>query len=77
MTDKSYPVSVRLSEEVKAELEDASWIEDKPITEIIKDGIELALAPIRAKHGGKIPPRPRRLAAEPAATDKPRGRRKK
>lgn len=56
---KNYPVSVRLAEDVKSELDNAAWIEDRPVSDIIAEGIELALKPIRAKHGGKIPVRPR------------------
>jgi hypothetical protein len=64
-----YPVSVRLSEEVKTELDNASWIEDKPASDIIKEGIEMALAVIRAKHKGKIPERPSRRTAAAAAPE--------
>jgi hypothetical protein len=76
-----YPVSVRLSEEVRTELDNASWVEDRPASDIIKEGIEMALAVIRAKHKGKIPERPRRQSAvtppPPAEAQTPKKGRKK
>jgi hypothetical protein len=63
-TDRDHPISVRLTPDLKAELDNAAWIEDVPATDIIRDGIELMLKSIRAKHGGKIPQRPRNKPAD-------------
>jgi hypothetical protein len=76
-------MSIRLADDVRMELEDASWIEDRPATDIIKEGIEMALRPIRAKHGGKIPVRPSRArgdatgATETASETAAKGRAKR
>jgi hypothetical protein len=70
----THPISVRLTVLAKIELENAAWIEDRNVAELIKDGIELVLRPIRAKHGGTIPSRPRNKPAEPAVAPSKRGR---
>lgn len=60
---KGASLTVRLPGALKLELEDAAYAEDIPLAAIVLEGINLALAPIRAKHKGKIPPRPRRWSS--------------
>lgn len=60
---KGASMSLRLPEKLKQELDDAAWIEGRHTTDIVLEGIELALQPIRSKHGGKVPTRQDVLAA--------------
>jgi hypothetical protein len=58
--EKSVGIGVRIPEAVKIELENAAWAEGTTLTQLVMEGIALVLEPIRAKHKGNIPEKPKR-----------------